>query len=136
MKLEILGKRELVDLEAGGLEAGVSELVVPTPAMRRHACGWLKVSVWAQAQHNWINAIYCAQQPDAKEIDYVIAWQSHQTLRMLLWIAQSMHLVELACDMQREMTLDSDDQETLRRAQAIAEARLSRLTQSDRDRIA
>lgn len=104
--------------------------------MRRQTCLWLKNVQWAQAQHVWINAIYCAQQPDAKEIDYVIAWQSHQTLRMLLWIAQSMHLVELACDMQREMTLDSDDQETLRRAQTIAEARLSRLTQRDRDRIA
>ncbi len=127
---------KLAHLEAGDLEAGGLELVVPTPEMRRAACIWLKDKEWATAMRMWIDSLYCVQEPGAREVDHMIAWQAYETLRMLLWVTQCAGLVEIACDMQREMTLDSDDQETLRRAQAIAEARLSRLTQSDRDRIA
>lgn len=117
--------QEAGDLEAGVLKAGSPGIVSATPELRQKAIMMLR-DRWGNAQQLFKDSFYCAHQPGARQIDMVILHEAQQNRIVLLWMAQCMGLIEVADDMQRDMTLDEDEGTLVRIAQDVAEARAAR----------
>lgn len=121
---------EAGDLEAGVLKAGPPGLVAPTPDMRLQAVRMMQERM-GNAHLLFEDALYVAKQPGARQVDHIILWQAHQNRLVLLWMCQTLHLVELCDEFQRIMTLDDDDAIILRNAQRVTEERVERSMRRD-----
>lgn len=120
-------------LEAGDLKAGPPGLVAPTPDMRSAAINMMQERM-ANAHRLYDDSLYCARQPGYRDVDMIILHQAQRNRLVLLWMAQTMHLVELCDEFQRRMTLDEEDAAMLRRAQSVTEERIARKTHGDTQR--
>lgn len=132
-RLEAIGLLRAGDLKAGDLKAGPPGLVRPTPDMRVQAVNMMRERM-ENAQQLYLDALSCATQPGFREIDLVILNQAQQNRLVLLWMCQTLHLVELCDEFQRIMTVGDAEAIVLRIAQNVARERSSRSPDRDTSR--
>jgi hypothetical protein len=120
----VFGSRRL---EAGDLKAGVSGLADGSGEVAARVADWLRSQMFF-AEEAFQSALWHVCQEGSEDPKWITLHKAHQAQLMLLWLAQSSGLRNLANEFDGILTHDSATTARLRIAQDVARASSRRST--------